>query len=450
MKTMIFNIRTLLISAVIFITSTVFAQENSYTLKQAQDYAIKNSYLSINASLDIASAKKKVWETTAIGLPQISAEATFQNFIELPTSLIPANAFDANAPSDQFSELKFGTDYNTTASISASQLIFDGSYIVGLQAAKAFQEISIRTKKKTDLEIKNAVALAYHNVLAAQENQIILDSNYQSTYDLLIETKAIYEAGLTEEQNVDQLQLNLSNIESLAAQAKRQIEVAKMVLKVQMGLDISQPIILSEKLEDMVVIEEVNTFLLEQFKFESHIDYQLAENNERLMMLSYRNEKYSFAPSIAAFFNHQQQHMNNTFDAFNGGTWYPSTFWGFSLKLPILTSGMRLAKMGQAKIEMEKAMNNSKLVSQNLILQFNAEQSKLDVAYNSYTIQKKNLDLSISIHNKTIKKYAEGIATSLELTQSQTQMLNTEGRYIESILVLLNAKAALKKALGNN
>ena len=447
---MIFKLKTFLITCLLFLTISGFAQENTFTLKQAQEYALKHSYLSLNATMDIEAAKKKVWETTAIGLPQVSAEAKFQNFIEIPTSLVPANSFNPNAPADEFAELKFGTDYNTTASISASQLIFDGSYIVGLQAAKAFQEISISTKKKTDLEIQNAVALAYHNVLAAQENQKILDSNYQSTNDLLIETKAIYEAGLTEEQNVDQLQLNLSNIESLAAQAKRQIEVAKMVLKVQMGLEISQPITLSENLEEMVVVEEVNTFLLEQFKYEAHIDYELAQTNEKLMMLSFRNEKYSFAPSIAAFFNHQQQNMNNTFDAFSGGNWYASTLWGVSLKLPILTSGMRLAKMGQAKIEMEKAMNNSKLVSQNLILQFNAEQSKLDVAYNSYNIQKKNLDLSISIHNKTIKKYAEGLATSLELTQSQTQMLNTEGRYIESILVLLNAKAALIKSLGNN
>jgi outer membrane protein TolC len=400
--------------------------------------------------MDIEAAKKKVWETTAIGLPQVSAEANFQNFITLPTSLIPASTFNPNAPADEFSELQFGTDYKTTASISASQLIFDGSYIVGLQAAKAFQEISIRTKKKTDLEIINNVALAYHNVLAAIENQQILDSNYQTTNDLLIETKAIYEAGLTEEQNVDQLQLNLSNIESLAAQAKRQIEVSKMVLKIQLGIDISETISLTESLEEMVVLEEVNTFLLEQFKYENHIDYLLSQTNERLMMLSYRNEKYSFAPSVAAFFNHQQQNMNNSFDAFSGGNWYASTLWGISLKLPILTSGMRLAKMGQAKIEMEKAMNNSKLVEQNLILQFNSEQSKLDVAYNSYNIQKKNLDLSISIYNKTIKKYAEGVSTSLELTQSQTQMLNTEGKYIESILVLLNAKAALKKALGNN
>jgi len=447
---MIFNIKKVT-SLFIALSCSVFVfgqQENTFSLKQAQEYAITHNYQSINAVLDIEQAKKKVWETTAIGLPQVSADASFTNFLKIPTSVLPAKAFNPSAPEGELIGLQFGSEYNTTASISATQLIFDGSYIVGLQAAKTYKELSINNKKKTDLEIKNAVAQAYHNVLAAKENQKILDSNYQSTNELLIETKAIYAEGLTEEQNVDQLQLNLSNIENLATQAKRQIEVAKMLLKVQMGLEINQPFTLSEKLEDMVVIEEVNTFLIEKFDPETHVDYEMALTNERLMQLSYNNEKYSFAPSVAAFFNHQQQSLTNNFDAFSGGTWYPSTYWGVSLKLPILTSGMRLAKMSQAKIEHEKAMNSSKLVEQKLILQYQTEQTTLDVAFNSYNIQKKNLDLAISIYNKTIKKYAEGMSTSLELTQSQTQMLNTEGQYIQSILVLLNAKAALKKALG--
>lgn len=447
---MIFNMKnTLLFTFVLIVSVLTYGQENNFTLKQAQEYAIAHNYQSINATLDIDAAKKKVWETTAIGLPQVSADVSFTNFLKLPTSVLPANAFNPNAPADDVIGVQFGTDYNTSATLSATQLIFDGSYIVGLQAAKTFKELSINAKKKTDLEIKNAVAQAYHNVLAAKENQKILDSNYISTNDLLVETKAIFEAGLTEEQNVDQLQLNLSNIENLATQAKRQIDIAKMLLKVQMGLDINQSIALSENLEDMVVLDEVNTFLIQKFEFENHIDYQMSETNERLMQLSYNNEKYSFAPSISAFFNHQQQNLTNNFDAFSGGNWYPSTYWGLSLRLPILTSGMRLAKMGQARIEHEKSINNSKLVEQNLILQYSSNQTKLDVAFNSYNIQKKNLDLAISIYNKTIKKYAEGMSTSLELTQSQTQMLNTEGMYIESILVLLNAKADLIKALGN-
>ena len=153
--------------------------ENSFSLKQAQDYALKNNYQIKNAQLDVTIAKKKVWETTAYGLPQVMAEAKFQNFIDLPTNLIPANAFNPLAPEGEFAELQFGTDYNTSATISASQLIFDGSYIVGLQAARTYQELSINNKKKTDEEIKYAVAQAYHTVLVAKENEKVLAQSFQ-------------------------------------------------------------------------------------------------------------------------------------------------------------------------------------------------------------------------------------------------------------------------------
>ena len=167
------------------------------------------------------------------------------------------------------------------------------------------------------------------------------------------------------------------------------------------------------------------------------------------MKLNYKKEKYSFAPTFSAFFSHQQQNMSNDFDAFSGGKWYPSTLWGLSFKLPIVTGGMRLAKMGQAKIEYEKAITNSKQVEQSLILQAQIAQSRYNTSYDTYHTQKKNLELAKNIHNQTIKKYSEGVVSSMELTQSQNQLLNVEGLYKRAIYDLLNAKAELTKALGN-
>lgn len=450
---MIFNRKQLFVFIVLlgFQSFSLVAQstENAFTLKQAQDYALKNNYQTKNAQLDIAIAKKKVWETTAYGLPQVMAEAKFQNFIDLPTNLIPANVFNPMAPEGEFAELQFGTDYNTSATISASQLIFDGSYIVGLQAARTYKELSINNKKKTDEEIKYAVAQAYYTVLVATENQKVVVQSYQSIETLLNETKAIFKEGLTEEQNVDQLQLNLTNIENAVNQAKRQLEIANNLLKFQLGIELNQTITLTDELSQLIALENETTLLTQQFDFSNHFTYQLIQTSEKLTKLNYRKEKYAFAPSLAAFFSHQQQNMNNTFDAFNGGKWYPTTLWGLSLKLPIFTSGMRLSKMSQAKLEHEKAINNSKQVEQSLILQAQTAQATFNTAHDIYNNQKKNLELAKSIHNKTIKKYGEGVVTSMELTQSQTQLLSTEGLYIKSILDLLNAKSALKKALGN-
>jgi outer membrane protein TolC len=354
------------------------------------------------------------------------------------------------APEGEFAELQFGTDYNNSVSLSASQLIFDGSYIVGLQAAKTYKEFSVLSKKKTDEEIKDAVAQAYHTVLVAIENQQLLEQSKKSTETLMQETKAMYKEGLMEEQNVDQLQLNLSKIENSVNLAIRQIEIAKNLLKFQMGIDIKQSINLSDDLEQLIEGQDEVSIATSQFSFTNHPTYQIIQTNEKLMKLNYRKEKYAFAPSLAAFFSHQQQNMSNDFDAFSGGKFYPTTLWGLSLKLPILTSGMRLSKMGQARIEYEKAKTNSIQTEQSLILQAQTASSNFNSAIDNYNNQKKSLALANSIHNKTIKKYTEGLVSSMELTQSQSQMLSAEGVYIKSILELLNSKSALKKALGNN
>jgi outer membrane protein TolC len=450
---MIFKLKTIIILALLlsFKPEFLMAQEtnNSYSLKQAQEYAMQHNYQITSSQLDIDIAKKRVWESTSYGLPQVSTEVKFQNFIDLPTNLIPASAFNPLAPEDEFTELQFGTDYNTSATISASQLIFDGSYIIGLKAAKTYKELSIKSKKKTSEEIKDAVAQAYHTVLVASENHKVLEQSSQTITTLLNETKAMFKEGLMEEQNVDQLQLNLTNIENSVSRAKKQVEIAKSFLKFQMGMEIKQNINLLDGLTDLINLDNEGTILEQQFDFSKHSNYQLIQTNEKLMKLLYGKEKYSFAPSISAFFSHQQQNMNNEFDAFSGGKWYPSTLWGVSLKLPIFTTGMRLSKLGQAKLEYEKAKTSSKQMEQSLTLKAQTAQTNYNSALDTYHNQKKSLALAKNIHNKTIRKFGEGMVSSMELTQSQSQLLSTEGMYIKSILDLLNSKSALNKALGN-
>ncbi|HRN43149.1 MAG TPA: TolC family protein, partial [Vicingus sp.] len=158
--------------------------------------------------------------------------------------------------------------------------------------------------------------------------------------------------------------------------------------------------------------------------------------------------RFAFAPSLAAFFNHQQQNMSNKFEVFSGGTWYPSTLWGLSLKLPIISGGMRLAKMGQAKLDYEKAVNTTKQVEQSIVLKVQQAKSNYTSAYSIYNNQKDGLRIAEKINNNSTKKYTEGLISSMELTQSQTQYLETEAKYIKSLLDLFNSTSELKKALG--
>jgi outer membrane protein TolC len=186
----------------------------------------------------------------------------------------------------------------------------------------------------------------------------------------------------------------------------------------------------------------------QEFKVEKHIDFAEIETNLRLMKLNLRKEKYSFLPAINLFFNHQQQNMNNTFDAFSGGRFFPSTVIGASLKLPILTSGARLSKVSQARIELDKSEISAKEAEQALIYRATLAWSNYETSHETYLNQKENMKLAKRIYKKTVLKYNEGVSSSLDLSQTQNQYLNAEGKYIKSLLDLLTSKSELKKSSG--
>ena len=440
----------LLSTITISVFTTVAQTESSFTLKQAQEYALKYNYQRVSAEKDVLIAKKKVMETTGIGLPQVTAEAQFQNFLALPVSLVPASAFNPLAPKDEFAELKFGTDYNTTAKITATQLLFDGSYIVGLQASRTYKSLTEKSLEKTELTVREEVAQAYYLCLVADENVKILSEIVTSTEKLYEETQRIYQEGFMEEQNVDQLRLTLNNINNSLTESKRQKEIALNLLKFQMGMELVTTITLTDNIDVLLVAVNPADALAKEFKAENHIENQIIKVNEDLMKLNLRKEKYAFAPQVAAFFNHQQQNMSNKFEVFSGGTWYPSTLWGLSIKLPIISGGMRLAKVGQARLDYEKAKNTSKQVEQSLLLKAQQAKSNYTSSYSIYLNQKDGLQIAEKINNNSMKKYTEGIISSMELTQSQTQYLETEAKYIKSLLDLLNASSELNIALGKN
>ena len=445
--------KTHLIMGFVFVSGLLSAQDenetkSSFNLKEAQGYAIENNYKNKKAMLDIDIAKKKVWETTAAGLPQVSANAKLQKFIDIPVSLAPANAFNPAAPADELAELQFGLDYSNSFGITASQLIFDGSYIVGLQAAKTYKNLSIASQVKTEIELNEGVKQAYFTVLVAEENTAVLKKSKEAVDVILAETSAFYKEGMTDEESVDQLTLTVNELRTAVGIAQGQIKFARKLLKLQMGMDIANKITLTEGLD--VFVGEVQTKTEEQaFNVENHIDYNLVETNMRLMKLNLRKEKYSFLPSMNIFLNHEQQNMNTKFDAFSGGTWYPMTVVGAQMTLPILTSGSRLSKMSQAKIEYQKSEIEAKEVAQGLLYQTQVARSQYETSYETYLNQKANMALAKKIYDKTILKYKEGVSSSLDLSQTQNQFLTSEGNYIKSLLDLLTSKSELQKSYGS-
>jgi|TARA_B110000483_G_C18206172_1_gene547756 outer membrane protein len=447
---MIFRRRLLLTALAAFLVSATIAKEGStsaFSLNDAKAYAIENSYMAKNAVRDVEIAKRKIKETAAIGLPQVNGTVDFQNFIEIPTSLVPSNAFNPAAPADEFTALQFGTDYNITAGLSVSQLIFDGSYIVALQATRTYLELSKNAKEKTEIEIASGITSTYGMVLIAEKNLTILEGNITNLDKMLSDTKALYENGFAEEQDVEQLRFSLGNLKNTQNATKKQIEVAYNLLKFQMGIPIEDEITLTDNLEILLGAAAFGEGLGQEVNVENHIDYKMSLTslvNQELML---KNSKAGFLPSLSGFFNYQSSYLGNDLD-FANNSWYPTSLWGLSLKVPIFSSLMKHQQVQQSKLELEKTQNNLELTKYNLTVEAMNAQIEYTNNVNAMNLQKENVRLADKIAKNTEIKFVEGMASSLELTQAQTQQLSAQGGYISAMFNVINAKTKLEKALG--
>ncbi|MCF8331649.1 MAG: TolC family protein [Bacteroidales bacterium] len=435
-------------SLLLFIQLSGQEAQESFSLAEVREYAIEHNTNVKNAELDIEKSKKKVWETTAIGLPQVSSSFSYNNNIDLATQLLPGEFFGQPG---QFVEVQFGTQHNASLNVNANQIIFSGPYIVGLQAAKTFLNISLHQKKKTAIQTKYAVTQAYYSVLVARQNYEVLKKSKKIVKQLLNDIQKTYVQGLAEETDVDQVQINLSNIENQLNILQRQIDVGKSVLKFQMGMSIENEITLSDSLASIMASFNLENVGSTGFNVQRHIDYKIISTQERANLLQMRREKTEYLPSISAFYSHQENAMREEFNYFDGNDdkWFKSNVIGLQVDMPIFSSGSRLSKVQQAQIELEKTRNQKRQVEQSLKMNVQQARTNYLSALEKYHTQQSSLELSEKIYNRSLTRFKEGMISSTELTQNQNQMLNTQSAYYQAIFELLNSKNELDKAINN-
>ncbi len=431
-------------------SSILFGQEanHSFSLQEAIDYALENNRTAKNAALDIKAAEKQKWETTTIGLPQISASIDYQNFLKQQVSVIPAEFFGGNP--GEFTEVIFGTKQNVNAFAKLDQLIFDGSYLVGLQSAKVFLEISKNAKEKTDLEVRKAVINAYGNVLLAEESVKILERNISVLEKNLDETTKTYENGLAEEESVEQLQITLSSIESNLNKTNRLKALAYQMLNITLGLDINSKTILKDSLENLTV-QNININVIESsYTIENTIDYRIAKNDKKSKELLLKLEKSKALPRLSAFVNGGYSAFSNSFTFTNSSqSWFGSSLLGVNMSVPLFSSGGRSAATQRAKINLEKAKEDLTEVEQQLRLQIAAAKSDYQFAIEDYDNKKQNLNLAERIEQKNQTKFSEGIASSFDLRQAQTQLYSSQQEFLQAMLDVINKKAELDTILNS-
>ncbi|TVQ85838.1 MAG: TolC family protein [Bacteroidetes bacterium] len=433
-----------------FLLSAGFSYANEplrLSLEEARQYALEHNLELRNARADANIAARQVWEITATGLPQIDGSVGYQYFTELPTNLIPAEFFGGE-PGD-FLEVQFGTEQNLTATLSVNQLIFDGSYIVGLQAARIFRELAQRSYIRSEIEIKSMVTETYYLALASRQNLGIMQDNLVNLEKTLFETQKMFEEGFTDAINVDQLKLTVANLKNRISSMERQKDLSLNMLKFQIGLDINQPLELTDELETLFRNISLEVFTIQDFNPENHIDFRVMQSQEQMQLMTLRREWSFYLPNISGFYTRQENAFRNEFNFFQSGQpWFPTSILGININIPIFSSGYRASRVQQTRLELEKAQNNTRQVAQSLMLQKQDAQSGMQTALEQYDSEKDNLQLAERILNRTQIMFREGMASSLELTQASDQFISTQANYINAMFELLNAKNKLEKALG--
>ena len=426
-----------------------FAQQQgsySFNLEEAISFAIDSNYTAINARRDIAMAIKQKWETTATGLPQIDGKINYNNNLKQPVTLIPAEI--TGGPAGTFVPVTFGTKQNASAMATLDQLIFDGSYLVGLKAAKSFLRYSGNLAEKTNLEVRRGVINAYGSVILSEELIAIFEKNKANLEKNLFETQKIYENGLAEEESVEQLEITLLDIDTHLNNVRRTSTIAKQMFNVALGIDVNQNVIFEDSFDDLTA-QNISLDLLDQsLNIEENVDYKIALNFTEQRYLEMRLEKSRFLPNLNAFVNYGTAANSNNFSFFNGDQlWYQSSVLGLSLNVPVFSSGLRRARTQRAKIALDKAETELEEAIQNITLELNTSKSNYQFAIDKYENAKKNIALAERIENKNQVKFTEGLATSFDLRQAQTQLYTAQQEYFQSMLDVINAKSNLETVL---
>ncbi len=433
---------------------SVIAQQDAstpFSLQEAIAYALKNHSSMDNAKLNVAEAKAKVKEVKSTALPQVNGSINLQHFLKQQATLLDPTAF---GPPDttgietepELIEVVFGTKNNIGASLDASQLLFNASYWVGLEAADLYVELAEKQIRSSVIDITDQVRKAYYLVLISKANQELVDKNISNVDKLLYETSQLYQNGFVEEIEVDRLTLSLSNLASQADNAYRQTQLAKTLLKFQMGYPIDEQILLTDELEFFVALAGENLDL--DLQAQNRIELDLLDMQMELSELDAKAVRKQYLPTVNAFGSLATSFQSDKFDVFED-RWLPYSLVGLQVNIPIFDGFLKRSQIQQKEINRLKLANTREQIQQSIALE--VAQSKIDyqTAAAQVKSQKANLTLAEKIYNVAIIKYKEGIGSSLEVSSSESQLHQTQAQYVKALYDLVIARSSLDKALGN-
>lgn len=421
----------------------------SLSLEEAINLGLENNYSARRSQKDIEKALKQKWEIISQGLPQLTGNVDYQNFLKQPVTLIPAEI--TGGEPGTFTPVRFGTKQSLNAAATWNQLIFDGSYIVGVQSVKTLLQLSKNAKIKTDIEVKKAIINAYGNVLLAEESVEILMQNLETVEKNFSDTQKIYENGLAEEEDVERLEITLLGLQNSLSRSERMRDLSYEMLNLALGLPNETEITLTQELEEITLQYYDLSLLNRDIEVEETIDYRIAFNNTQYAKIQERLEKAKALPNLSGFVNYGFQGYSETFSFFNDTQeYFAQSVLGISLNIPIFSSGMRSSRTAQRKIEYEQALLDLDQTQSEVKLQIATARSDYEFSIENLETRKRSLALAERIEDKNQIKFFEGLASSFELSEAQTQLFQAQQNYLQAMLELINSKVELESFIDTN
>lgn len=420
----------------------------SLSLEECVQYALENNKELRYVRLEEEIANTMVGETRSQGLPQAKFQSGMNYNYKVQQAFLP-NEILGN-PEPGFTPVSFSPEYDGNAVFSVSQLLFDGSYFVGLQAAKTLRELRQKQSNQSEIETVEAITKAYYLVLISEERVSLLNANKEQLESVLKETKALYENGFAEKIDVDRISVNYNNIQTENNMATRGYTMAMDALKFQMGMSLNDPLGLSGSIADLTLDAEEYLNASEEFDFRERNEYSILQTNQDLASLDLKNNKATHLPKLSANFNYGwnagAKDTDELFD-FNNN-WLSFGAVGLSLSWDLFSGLNRSSKMEKNRIQIRQIEIQKEQMKSSINMEIKNAKDDLKSAKESLDVQSQNKDLAVSVYEQIEIKYKNGLTSSRELLDAETAKKEAETNYYSALYDAVIAKIELEKALG--
>jgi outer membrane protein TolC len=440
-------IRLRKIYAGLFLLTSLAATAQNYSLKQAVDYAIAHQVQVKNSQIDLQNASAKVNEIRAMGLPQVNGSLSLTNNLILQRVFIPARIFNPAAAEGELIAAKFGVDNAGFANVGLSQLVFDGTYLLGLKASSVYKDLAVKSVTQSKQQVAENVTKAYYGILVNEKRQSLLALNVARLDSLLKETRELNKQGFVEKIDVQRLDVQANNLRTELDNVNRLQELSYSLLKFQMGFPMEEPIKLSETLEK-IELATFNTNAAGDFNYSNRIEYSILQTQENLAELDLKSIKAGYLPRLLLNANYGYNAGANGFGDLVSKPWFDNAAVTVALQIPIFDGYSKKYRAIQSANNLQKVRQSYNLLKSSIDLQRSQASITMKNALESMREQKANLELATEISRVTRVKYQNGVGSNLEVLNAETSIKESQANYFTALYNALIAKVEVEKANG--